>query len=105
MPTDPRTVRLHSEAEAELHAAVSFYREQGGDRLAERFKEHVEAALMTILANPERFPPVRDVSGVQKFRLKHFPFALLYIRRPDYIWIVAVAHGSRKPGYWTHRML
>src|ERR1051326_9216022 len=105
MPTGPTVVKLHSEAKAELQASVSFYRERGGDQLGNRFKEHVEAAFRAILANPERFPPTRDIPGVQKFRLKHFPFALLYIQRPDHIWIVAVAHGSRKPGYWMHRGL
>ena len=105
MPTGPRALKLHSEAEAELQTSVSFYRGRGGDRLAERFKEHVEAGFRAILANPERFPPARDIPGVQKFRLKHFPFAPLYIRRSKYIWIVAVAHGSRRPGYWTQRVL
>ena len=83
MPTGPRAVKLHSEAQAALKASVSFYREWGGDRLADRFKEHVEAGFRAILANPERFPPARDIPGVQKFRLKHFPFALLYIQTPS----------------------
>ncbi len=104
MPTRPRALKLHSEAKAELQTSVSFYRERGGERLAERFKEHVEAGFRAIMSNPERFPPARDIPGAQKFRLKHFPFALIYIRRPNYIWIVAVAHGSRKPGYWMHRI-
>jgi toxin ParE1/3/4 len=104
MPAVARAVKLHSEAEAELQASVSFYRDRGGEKLANRFKEHVEAGFRTILANPERFPPARDIRGVHKFRLKHFPFALLYIRRADHIWIVAVAHGSRKPGYWGNRV-
>jgi toxin ParE1/3/4 len=104
MPTRRTSVKLHSEAEAELQASVSFYRERGGPRLADRFKEHVEAGFKAILANPERFPPIRDIPGMQKFRLKHFPFSLLYIQRPDYVWIVAIAHGSRKPGYWKHRV-
>jgi len=104
MPAHPKPLRLHLEAQAELQKSVDFYRERGGDRLAERFKQHVKAAFKAIQANPERFRPVLDLPGVQKFRLKHFPFALLYVRRPDHIWIVAVAHGSRKPGYWTERL-
>jgi toxin ParE1/3/4 len=104
MPTRPSPLILHSEAEAEMQESVTFYRERGGDRLAKRFKQHVEAAFHAIVANPERFPPAPDLPGVQKFRLKHFPFSILYVQRPDYIWIVAVAHGSRKPGYWKHRV-
>jgi toxin ParE1/3/4 len=42
---------------------------------------------------------------VQTFRLTQFPFSLLYINRADYLWVVAVAHGNRKPGYWKKRVL
>ena len=104
MPTGAWALKLHSEAEAELRTSVNFYRECGGDRLAERFKQHVDEAFQAILANPERFAPTRDLPEVRKFRLKHFPFALLYVQRRDHIWIVAVAHGSRKPAYWMKRV-
>ena len=40
-----------------------------------------------------------------KFRLTQFPFSLLYINRADCLWVVAVAHGSRKPGYWKPRVV
>ena len=53
MPTHPRSLKLHSEAEAELEQSVFFYRERGGDQLAERFKAHVGAGFKSILANPE----------------------------------------------------
>src|ERR1035441_1486470 len=28
-----------------------------------------------------------------------------YIDRTDYLWVMAVAHGSRKPGYWKQRVV
>jgi toxin ParE1/3/4 len=104
MADQPKVLRLHSEATAELADSVSFYRDRGGGRLADRFKQHVLQGYNAIIANPDRYPPERDVPGVQKFRLKHFPFSILYINRPDHIWIVAIAHGSRKPGYWKDRI-
>jgi hypothetical protein len=51
------------------------------------------------------YPPVPDMPGVQKFRLTQFPFSLLYINRADCLWVVAVTHGSRKPGYWKQRVV
>ena len=72
MPASPKPIRLHLEAQAELQESVDFYRERGGDRLADRFKQHVEAAFKSIQANPERFRPVADLPGVHKVRLKHF---------------------------------
>src|SRR5262245_15290610 len=103
MPPRPRLLKLHSGAQVELQDSVDFYRDRGGNSLAERFKQHVEAGFRAIVANPERFPQVKDVPGVRRLRLKHFPFALLFVHRSDHIWVVAVAHGSRKPGYWKKR--
>ena len=45
------------------------------------------------------------IPGVQTFRLTQFPFSRLYINRADCLWVVAVAHGSRKPGYWKKRVV
>ena len=100
-----QVLRLHVEAQTELQDSVSFYREHGGEALAARFKAHIADAFTAIKATPERFPPARDLKGVQKFRLRHFPFSILFINRPEGIWIVAVAHGSRRPGYWKERLL
>lgn len=33
-----------------------------------------------------------------------FPFAIVYIEEPDRIWIVAVMHFKRRPGYWHGRV-
>jgi hypothetical protein len=45
------------------------------------------------------------IPAVQTFRLTQFPFSLLYINRADYLWVVAVAQGSRKPGNWKQRVV
>src|SRR2546428_11195280 len=105
MPTRRRVLKLHPEARAEMKTSVSFYRQRGGDRLAQRFKEHIKAGFKAILAGPDRFPPVPSIPGVQKFRLKHFPFAILYVSRPYYILIVSEAHGRRSAGYRLHRVI
>jgi len=38
------------------------------------------------------------------FRTRRFPFRIVYELQPDRIWIVAVAHLSRRPGYWARRL-
>ena len=48
MPTGPKGVKLHAEAEAELRESLRFYRERAGDRWAERFKQRVAEALQAI---------------------------------------------------------
>jgi toxin ParE1/3/4 len=100
----PKVLKLHAEARAELRESVAFYRERAGEPWVRRFKERITEGLNAIVADPERYPPVRDASGIQRLRIKQFPFSLLYINRADYIWIVAIAHGSRRPGYWKRRI-
>jgi hypothetical protein len=39
------------------------------------------------------------------FVLTHvFPYGILYTIEAEFILIVAVMHGSRKPGYWKGRV-
>lgn len=104
MPPEAKAVKLHPGARAELEESVVFYRERAGERWADRFKQRVAEGLTAIAANPERFPPVAGLPSVQKFRLKQFPFCLLYINRANYVWVVAITHGSRRPGYWKDRI-
>src|SRR5438093_274253 len=103
MPSQRKALRLHIDAQAELQDSVSFYRDRGGDPLAARFKQHMAEAFTAIATTPERYPPDREIPGVQRFRLKHFPFAVLYVNRPAHVWVVAVAHGRRRPSYWKER--
>jgi toxin ParE1/3/4 len=104
MPGGRKPVNLHAEARAELKDSVTFYRTRGGDVLAARFKQEVAQVFETIRNDPERFPPGTDVPGVQKCRLIHFPFSILYLNEPRRIWIVAIVHSKRRPGYWQHRV-
>jgi hypothetical protein len=46
----------------------------------------------------------RGLRGTFSFRTKRFPFRMVYVLQPDRVWIVAVAHLSRKPGYWARRL-
>jgi hypothetical protein len=36
--------------------------------------------------------------------LKVFPFYIAYVTQGDLIWVLAVAHGNKKPGYWRERI-
>jgi len=104
MPSRDKPIRLHVEARAELQTSVTFYRERAGQHWVARFKQRVAEGFKTIAANPQRHPPVPGLPEVRKLRIEQFPFSLLYVERADYIWVVAIAHGSRKPGYWKDRI-
>jgi hypothetical protein len=37
------------------------------------------------------------------FRVRRFPFVVYYAELIDAIWVVAIAHGRRRPNYWRKR--
>ncbi len=88
-------------ATAELEQAVAWYeeREPGlGERLYVAFQE----ARLFIRRNPQMGSPFDY--GTRNWRVPGFPYRLIYIELTDEILIVAVAHNSRRPGYWRKRV-
>lgn len=93
-------IELHPAAEDEFAAQVEYYeREQPG--LGGRFYREVIQTFEWIEANP--FLP-RLRRNYRRVNLKVFPFYLAYVVEGDVIWVLAVAHGARKPGFWMERM-
>lgn len=84
----------------ELQEAVEWYnrRDAGvGDELL----TEVDHAVDQLVYDPTARPVVSR--NVYRQPLDRFPFDLLYRILPERIEIVAVAHHSRKPGYWQRR--
>lgn len=48
-------------------------------------------------------PRVRAEYGTRRVPLRRFPYFVVYREQGEEIQVVAVAHASRKPGYWRHR--
>lgn len=92
---------FHPEAQREYLDAANYYFRINPD-LAGRFYDEIERLILGIRSDPKRFrifdfPARRHFSSV-------FPYAVLYIDQPDRIWIVAVMHMKRRPGYWRERL-
>ncbi len=96
-----KPVRFHPEAEAELTAAVAYYEGQRM-RLGVDLRQEVEAAVGLIRQNPQLFP-ARGADALRKCPVRRFPYAVYYLELDAEIWIGAVAHRSRRPGYWVGR--
>lgn len=75
---------------------------KSGPNFSSRYRTEAERVLALILANPERFRLRRDQFRYAKFR--NFSYHFIYSIRETAIIIVAVAHTSRKPGYWIDRL-
>jgi len=55
-----------------------------------------------VLKAPQRWP--RYISGTRRYVFPVFPFSIVYFVDNDTVHVVAIAHGSRKPGYWRTRL-
>lgn len=91
---------FHSEARAELNHSVDFY-EARQPKLGLEFLEEIYSTIQLIIEFPKAFP--KQSKNTRKCLINRFPFAVIYQIKPDEIFIVAIAHLSRKPGFWKKR--
>lgn len=65
------------------------------------FRQAVESAIDQIATYPMSGQDVRG--RARRVLLSRYPYQLIYRIRRDGISILAVAHTSRRPGYWRNR--
>ena len=94
------TLIFSTGAAADQDEAAEWY-EQESQILAQRFQTHLETTLQRIAESPRIFPFIDKKR--QKALLQVFPYAVIFERRENSIWILAVAHAKRRPGYWRKR--
>ncbi len=92
---------FHPAAEEEYTVAAQYYT-RISEELGGRFYDEIERLIRDIRSQPDRFrlfdPPIRrHFSDV-------FPYAILYVDQPDRVWVIAVMHFKRRPGYWKQRL-
>jgi toxin ParE1/3/4 len=95
-----RRVWVHPDATAETDPAVRWYRERSATA-AERFVREINQAIDRILEAPQRWPT--GFRGTRKVKLPCFPFLLIYRESDHTLAVLAIAHGRRRPGYWSER--
>ncbi|MGB6250194.1 MAG: type II toxin-antitoxin system RelE/ParE family toxin [Terriglobales bacterium] len=94
-------VEYHEGAIADVKGAIAWYR-QRNPKVASDFIDELHRAADTIRQVPERWPVGKN--NTRRFLLWRFPFAIIYSERESVVTIWAVAHGSRRPGYWAGRL-
>jgi plasmid stabilization system protein ParE len=87
-------------AEQELLAAADWYR-QRTPQAASDFLAAMERAVRRISEAPDRHP--RYIRNTRRYLLRQFPFFVVFRATEAEVVIVAVAHTSRRPGYWRGR--
>jgi toxin ParE1/3/4 len=94
---------FHPEAKEEMAAASAYYQEQRRG-LGRDFQKRVRAGVRRIQRNPRAFPSY-GTSDLRKYVVQRFPFTIFYLELEKTIWIAAVAHQKREPGYWLNRSI
>src|SRR4051812_26885528 len=93
--------RFHDAADAELTEAVAYY-DGKAPGLGDRFLGEVKSATRLI----EKYPEIARIVdlGVRAKVLDRFPYSLMYVVDENELFILAVAHQSRRPAYWADRL-
>lgn len=94
-------IKYHEAAEEELLNAAG-YLELQTKGLGRRFLMEVRKAEGLIAQLPLAAAEVRP--GIRKRLLRKFRYPLIYSVEEDHVLILAVAHTSRRPGYWSGRI-
>ncbi len=95
------TLSFNRQALAEAEDAAYWYREQGGNETSEAFSAEVKRVAQLAERHPELGSP--GPHRTRRLYLKRFPYTLIYRFASDTIRIIAIAHQSRRPGYWAER--
>lgn len=100
-----RTVRILEEASQEAIEAAAWYEyEQPG--LGADFFAAVDATIDLIEKNFTPLSPLPQEAGdtgARRLILERLPYDIVAIELPEEAVVIAIAHHSRKPGYWRKR--
>lgn len=95
------SLEMHPEARLEFREAIAYY-EGCREGLGFEFSREIYASIQRIATAPLLWSTLSDNS--RRFLARRFPYTIIYQTLDDTVLIVAVAHQSRKPGYWKDRL-
>ena len=87
----------------ELREGLTYYQVHAPSEIAHDFDAKIVSALNEIGQHAERYPRWRR-TNIRKLALQRFPYLIFYVDYPERIRILAIAHTSRRPGYWKSRI-
>jgi len=94
-------VEFATPANSEFLAVIEYYQlERSG--LGGAFIDDVESAVQLLGDFPLIGAPAP--SGARRMHLRRFPYSLVYKATTEVVWIVAVEHHNRLPGFWRDRL-
>lgn len=97
-----KPVQYGAPASDELSAAVRWY-EARRPGLGADFYDSVVRAIDLIRTHPDVGTPRTGRLPNRQLLVSGFPYKVVYRVRDEDMYVVAVAHTSRRPGYWKDR--
>ena len=101
-----KRARYHPAARDELRAAVAYNEAERPGR-GIRLEAAVRRVLRRIQLLPRSAPRNPHVEGspkVRHARVKQHPYVVVYEEAAEYLVVLAIAHTSKRPGYWMERV-
>jgi toxin ParE1/3/4 len=95
-----KPVEFQPEATQDAFDAQDYY-ESLRPGLGDDFRCELQAALDRIRENPRLYG--FESKTIRVAPVHRFPYCVYYEELNDRLWIAAVGHNSRRPGYWKRR--
>jgi len=92
---------FHPRASEEIIETTAYY-EGEVPGLGDRFIAEVERIVEVLCDQPNIGQSVGE--ELRRILLARFPYSLIYSIESERIWVIAVAHHRRRPGYWQDRI-
>jgi plasmid stabilization system protein ParE len=98
---------IHPAAEQEADDAADWY-EREDLALALEFARSYRTMIDDVFVHPRQYPEAEDAPEGYEcrnvVRVGRFPYRIVYAMVGDDIFVLAVAHHHRRPGYWQYRV-
>jgi toxin ParE1/3/4 len=86
----------------DLIEAIDWY-DSKSKGLGDRFRAAVRAALADIEKSPELYPLAFPDLNVRFYRIRRFPYLILYRVEASMTLVISVRHGASNPEKWRQR--
>lgn len=94
-------VSFNPHARAELIDAARWYADEAGASKANEFKNEIQRSLTLAVSHPALASPA--IENTRCLHVHRFPYAVIYRVEGDALRVLAIAHHSRRPRYWSGR--
>lgn len=94
-------MKFHPKVRIEISQALAVYDAESLN-LGNEFIAEYQRGIRNIDLEPDRWERVGKIT--RRHVLGRFPFSFIYATKENVIWILALMHHKRHPGYWRRRL-